>query len=66
MVDILLDMSNVIELYEKYKSRKSGSLVLSLAEFNKLLEHIENTTWDAEENPHPTYEYQGDRVVVHL
>ena len=59
-------MSDVIELYEKYKKRKSGSLVLSWAEFDKLLQHIENKEWNAEENPHPTYEYQGDKVVLHL
>ena len=34
-------MSDVIELYEKYKKRKSGSLVLSWAEFDELLQHIE-------------------------
>ena len=59
-------VSDVIELYEKYKKRKSGSLVLNWAEFDELLHHIENTEWNAEENPHPTYEYQGDKVVLHL
>ena len=59
-------MSDVIELYEKYKKRKSGSLLLSWTEFDELLKHIENTEWDAEENPYPTYEYQGDKVVLHL
>jgi len=39
---------------------------IHLSQFNKLLHHIENTKWDAEDNPQPAYEYQGDKVVLHL
>ena len=53
-------------MYENLRQRKSGSIVLTINQFNKLLHHIENTEWDAENNPQPAYEYQGDKVVLHL
>ncbi len=56
----------IIKMYENLRQRKSGSIVLTINQFNKLLQYIENTEWDAEDNPHPTYEYQGDKVVLHL
>ena len=59
-------MSDVIEKYESLKGRKAGTLLLSWSEFDELLCHIENTECNAEENPHPAYEYQGDKVALHL
>ena len=56
----------IIKMYENLRQSKSGSIVLTISQFNKLLHHIENTKWDDEDNPHPTYEYQGDKVVLHL
>ena len=56
----------IIKMYENLRQRKSGSIVLTINQFNKLLHHIENTEWDAENNPQPAYEYQGDKVVLHL
>ena len=59
-------MSDVIEKYESLKGRKAGTLLLSWSEFDELLCPIENSEWDSQENPHPAYEYQGDKVVLHL
>ena len=59
-------MPDVIKIYESLKGRKAGTVLLSWAEFDELLCHIENTEWDSQENPHPAYEYQGDKVVLHL
>ncbi len=56
----------IIKMYENLRQRKSGSIVLTINQFNKLLHYIENTEWHGEDNPHPTYEYQGDKVVLHL
>ena len=56
----------IIKMNENLRQSKSGSIVLTISQFNKLLQYIENTEWPAEDNPHPTYEYQGDKVVLHL
>ena len=58
-------MDEIIKIYDNLKTRKSGSIILTISQFNKLLQHIENTEWDGENNPHPTYEYQADKVVIH-
>ena len=59
-------MSDIIKKYETLKKRKSGTILLTMSQFEELMRHIENTDWDAEENPHPAYEYQGDKVALHL
>ena len=59
-------MSDIIKTYEALTKRKSGTILLTMSQFEELMRHIENTDWDAEENPHPAYEYQGDKVVLHL
>ena len=48
-------MDNVIELYETYKKRKSGTILMTWAQFDELLRHIENTEWHGEDNPVPAY-----------
>ena len=62
----LSGMENVIKIYETYKKRKSGTLLLTWAQFDELLRHIENQDFDGEENTIPAYEYQGDKVALHL
>ena len=58
-------MEEIIKMYENLKQRKSGSIILTISQFDKLLQYIESKEWDGENNPHPTYEYQGDKVVIH-
>ena len=59
-------MDNIIELYETHKKGKSGTLLMTWAQFDELLRHIENTEWHNDDNPIPTYEYQGNKVALHL
>ena len=65
-VEGLFGMDNVIELYETYKKRKSGTILMTWAQFDELLRHIENTEWHGEDNPVPAYEYQDGKVALHL
>ena len=58
--------SEVLRMYEELKEQRSGSLLLTVSQFEKLLIHIENQEWHPEENPYPTFVYQGEHVMLHL
>ena len=55
-----------LRMYEELKEQRVGSLLLTISQFEKLLIHIENQEWHPEDNPHPTYVYQGNYVMLHL
>ena len=58
--------SEVLRMYEELKEQRTGSLLLTVSQFEKLLIHIENQEWHPEENPYPTFVYHGEHVMLHL